>query len=236
MIITSQNVYEFINGKRIFAFNNKEQFLDYIDDKKQILIALNAEKLNKQNKELDDIINLNIGYPDGIGAVFALKRKGVDSIKIAGAEFWLDIIRRFELEKSFYIVGASQEVIDQTIEKLKTDFPKINISGYRNGYLQEGDDKFLIEDIIKTKPDVVFVAMGSPKQELLMDSSIKKYPALYMGLGGSFDVYTGRIKRAPVLFQKLGLEWFYRLLKEPTRWRRQLNLGQFLLKLIFNKI
>src|SRR5690606_5721604 len=186
-----------INKKRIFAFKSKNDFLKYINGKIKILVALNAEKLNKQNKELDDIINLNIGYPDGIGAVFALKRKGVDSIKIAGAEFWLDIIRRFELEKSFYFVGASNEVIDQTIGKLKNDFPKINISGYRNGYLQEGDDEVLIEDMIKMKPDVVFVAMGSPKQELLMNTLIKKYPALYMGLGGSFDVYAGRVKRAP---------------------------------------
>lgn len=233
---TDQKPYELINGKRIYYFSTKDQFLNYIKNKKQILIALNAEKLNKQSTELDVIINNNIGYPDGIGAVLALKRKGINSIKIAGAEFWLDIILRFESEKSFYLVGASQEVIDQTINRLHNEFPNIRIVGYRNGYLQKGDEKTLIADILEKKPDVVFMAMGSPKQEIIMSSFIKDHPALYMGLGGSFDVYAGKVERAPEFFQKLGLEWFYRLLKEPTRWRRQLNLGQFFIKLIFNKI
>lgn len=225
-----------INNKRIYPFIDKKQFLDFINDKKKILIALNAEKLNKTDEKLDAIINNNIGYPDGIGAVLALKRKGLNAIKVAGAEFWLDIITKYELTKSFYIVGSSKEVIEETISRLYKDFPKIKIVGCRDGYLKDGEEEVLLKDIIRTKPNVVFVAMGSPKQEFLMQRLLLEYPALYMGLGGSFDIYTGKINRAPEAFQKLGLEWFYRLLKEPTRWRRQLNLGQFFIKIVLNKL
>lgn len=228
-------VSEKINNKRIYAFSSKDQFLDYIDEKKRILIALNAEKLNREDFELERLINTNIGYPDGIGAVWALKRKGLEAAKIAGAEFWLDIIKRYQHEKSFYLIGASQEVIDLTVVKLKSEFPAINIKGYRNGFLKEGDKEALVQEFIHKKPDVIFVAMGSPRQEFLMSDFLEQYPALYMGLGGSFDVYSGAKKRAPDIFIRFGLEWLYRLLKEPTRIGRQLNLVSFFFKSIVGK-
>lgn len=225
-----------INNKNIYAFQSKNHFLDFIQSKKNILIALNAEKLNKPNKALDEIINSNIGYPDGIGAVWALKRKGIDSTKIAGAEFWLNIIEKYQKEKSFYFIGATDEVILETISKLRINYPSINIRGYRNGFLKEDDVQLLINDFKVKKPDVVFVAMGSPRQEFLMAKFFKEYPCLYMGLGGSFDVYSGAKKRAPKIFISLGLEWLYRLIKEPTRIRRQINLVKFFFKIIFDKL
>ena len=227
---------QYINGKKIHAFPSKGQFLDFLDPKKAVLVALNAEKLNKSDSKLNRIINANIGYPDGIGAVWALKRKGLDAVKIAGAEFWLDIVARYHLTKSFYLLGASQEVIDLTFSKLKDEYPGINIVGYRNGFLKEGDKMSIMEEFNQKKPDVVFVSMGSPKQEFLMEEFLKHHPALYMGLGGSFDVYSGSKKRAPKFFIRFGLEWFYRLLKEPTRISRQLNLIKFFFKIIFDKI
>ncbi|MDH3698490.1 MAG: WecB/TagA/CpsF family glycosyltransferase [Flavobacteriaceae bacterium] len=228
--------HAFINGKRIYAFKSKEEFLEYLTERTGILVALNAEKLNKSNAELDRIINRNIGYPDGIGAVWALRRKGFQSTKIAGAEFWLDIIRHYGNNRSFYLIGATDEVIDQTIKKLKTEFPSIRVAGYRNGFLKEGDRHLLIQDFKATQPDVIFVAMGSPKQEFLMADFLVEFPALYMGLGGSYDVYSGFKKRAPKIFIKLGLEWFYRLFKEPTRFSRQTNLLKFLFRIIFDKL
>ncbi len=226
----------FINNKRAYAFQSKDEFLDYIKDEKKILVALNAEKLNINNNNLTKIINENIGYADGVGAVWALKRKGLDSIKIAGAEFWLDVIERFQQEKLFYFIGSTDEVIGSTIIKLKKKFPHINIKGFRNGFLKEGDKEILLQEFKELKPEVIFVAQGSPRQEILMDFFLKEYPALYMGLGGSFDVYCGLKKRAPKIFINLGLEWFYRLLKEPSRFRRQLNLFNFGLKILSNRI
>lgn len=225
-----------INKKRIFAFRTREQFLDFINEERKILVALNAEKLTKEEEQLTKLINTNIGYPDGIGAVLALKRKGIKAIKIPGAEFWLDIIERYQKSKSFYLIGATQEVMDLTVRKLQVEFPEIKLAGFRNGFLKEGDTQKLIADFQSAKPDVVFVAMGSPKQEFLMAEFSKAYPCLYMGLGGSFDVYSGHKKRAPIAYQKLGLEWFYRLVKEPTRISRQLNLVKFFFKIIFGRL
>jgi len=226
----------FVNGYKIHAFESKREFLNYIADKKKILIAMNAEKIVKDDKRLKDIVNNNIAYSDGVGAVMALKQKGVSSIKIAGAEFWLDIIREFYDRKSFYLIGSTDAVIKKTVKKLKRDFNGINIIGYRNGYLSQKDIKNLEMEILFFKPDIIFVAQGSPKQEFLMDDLYEKYKALYMGLGGSFDVYCGLKKRAPNIFIKLYLEWFYRLVKEPFRIFRQLLLFKFIFLLYRKKI
>ncbi|GIU00522.1 hypothetical protein TSL6_10280 [Sulfurovum sp. TSL6] len=216
-----------INGLKIHAFEDKQELLEYIEDKKTILIAINAEKIMNKNEKLRKIINENTGYTDGVGAVMFVRQKRINSAKIAGAELWLDIVNHFQ-DKKFYFLGATQEVIEQTIHKLKLDFPHLNIVGYRNGYLDDAGKEILKEELVEKKPDIVFIAQGSPRQEILMDELIKAHPALYMGLGGSFDVYCGLKKRAPKLFIDSKLEWLYRLLKEPTRIKRQLALLQFL--------
>jgi len=225
-----------IGDIRTYAFKNKFEMLEYISDKNKILIAINAEKVMKNDLKLKEIINENIGYSDGSGAVMALKKKGLDTVKIAGAEFWLDIIKTFYKEKSFYIMGASENIIGKTILKLKKEYPNINIVGYRDGFLNEESKQNLIIELKDKKPDIVFVAQGSPRQEFLMDELIKQHPALYMGLGGSFDVYTGLKKRAPKIFINLNLEWLYRLLKEPTRASRQVALVKFMFLLMTNKL
>lgn len=218
-----------VNGYLINVFTSKENFLESIKDETKILVAMNAEKLLKEDQKLRDIINNNIGYCDGIGAVMALKEKGLnDAIKIPGSEFWLDIINKYKNEKTFYLVGSTQEVIESTVGKLKKEFPNINIVGYRNGFLDEKDKEKLKNSLLKLQPNIVFIAQGSPKQEFLMDELIQVHPALYMGLGGSFDIYGGVKKRAPAFFLKWHLEWFYRLIKEPMRIGRQLNLIKFL--------
>ena len=101
-------------------------------------------------------------------------------------------------------------------------------------YIKSEEEKLaLIEDIAARKPDVVFVAMGSPRQELLMEEMLSRHQAVYQGLGGSFDVYTGRVKRAPVWWQEHGLEWLYRLINDPSRIKRQIYLFWFLWKVRF---
>jgi len=225
-----------INGYNIFAFKSKEEFLNLIKNEKKILVAMNAEKLLKEDEKLKNIVNNNIGYPDGVGAVMALKQKGLDAVKIPGTEFWLDIIQFFGNEKTFYLIGSSQDIIQKTVRKLKDSFPFIKIVGYRDGFLKENDKENLKKELLKVKPDVVFVAQGSPRQEFLMGELQSVYPALYMGLGGSFDVYTGLKKRAPEVFINLHLEWFYRLLKEPTRISRQLVYIKFIILLKMGKL
>lgn len=225
-----------INNYNINAFTSKKEFLDQIMHSKKILVAMNAEKIIKKDNDLINIVNNNIGYADGIGAVIALRLNGLSAVKIAGSEFWLDIVKRFKTSKTFYLVGSSTEVIESTVKKLKKEHPEINIIGYRNGFLNQEDKKQLLQTIKEKKPDVVFVAQGTPRQEFLMNDLIKEHPAIYMGLGGSFDIYGGQKKRAPQFFLKLELEWLYRLFKEPTRIGRQLSLVKFIAMLASNSL
>ncbi|WP_281612516.1 WecB/TagA/CpsF family glycosyltransferase [Flammeovirga sp. SubArs3] len=222
------NNYAYINDVKTYAFESRDQLLEIIDKEKKMLVAINAHKILNATDQTRDIINNNIGYADGVGAVMALKQKGLNSIKIPGCEIWLDLIAKYETSKTFYFVGGKDEVINKVIEQLKEDYPQINIVGYRNGYLKEGDEERLLADIEEKKPDVVFVAQGSPRQELLMMKMQEVHKAIYQGLGGSFDVYTGTVERAPEIWVNMKMEWLYRWIKEPQlRTRRNLELFKF---------
>lgn len=162
----------------------------------------------------------------------ALKKHGcANAVKIPGCELWLKIVERFYKEgKTFYLVGGKQEVIEETVAKLKKEFGGVDIVNYRNGYISdEAEKQALLNDIAEKQPDVVFVAMGSPKQELLMEEMAERHKAIYQGLGGSFDVYTGHVERAPKWWIDHNLEFAYRLLKQPTRIKRQISLFKFLI-------
>lgn len=227
-----------LNGVEIFPFNSEMELLRYVDTHKGILVAINAEKILHATSLTRAIINRNIGYCDGAGAQLALKQKGYkDACKIPGCELWLRIIARFNKEKRFYLVGGKQEIIEQTVAMLKQEFPAINIVGYRNGYLtNDADKEALIMDIVAKKPDVVFVAMGSPKQELLMEEIQQHHNAIFQGLGGSFDVYTGHVQRAPQWWVDHNLEFAYRLLREPKRIKRQIHLVKYAWWLVTKKL
>jgi len=227
-----------LGGVGVYPFTSADELISYVAERPAILVAINAEKILHATDELKAIYNRNLGYSDGAGAVLALKKKGHQkACKIAGCELWLKIIERYSREKSFYLVGGKPEVIEETIQKLRKDFPRINIVGYRDGYLKGNDDEVLIEDIAAKKPDVVFVAMGSPKQELLMERMQRVHPnAIYQGLGGSFDVYTGRVERAPEWWIRHNLEFAYRLIKQPSRIKRQIHLVRFLFRVLTNRI
>lgn len=228
-----------VGGVKVHPFTSFKELLNYIDGKKGILVAINAEKILHATEQTQGIINRNIGYCDGIGAVMALKKHGYKNVvKIPGCELWLKIINSTYKEgKKFYLVGSKQCVIENTVSKLRQDFPGINIVNYRNGYIKSKTEKEqLIEDIVDKKPDFVFVAMGSPKQELLMEEMLEVHPAIYQGLGGSFDVYTGNVERAPAWWVSHNLEFAYRLLRQPSRIKRQIHLLRFLFLVETGKI
>ena len=227
-----------LNGVELYPFGSEAELLNYIDEHKGILVAINAEKILHANDTTRSIINRNIGYCDGSGAQFALKRKGFkNACKIPGVELWLKIVAKFCSEKSFYLIGGKQEVIDETVAKLKQQFPQINIVGFHNGYMKTQEEKQqVIADVVAKKSDVVFVAMGSPKQELLMEEIQQQHRAIFQGLGGSFDVYTGHVKRAPKWWLNHNLEFAYRLLKEPKRIKRQIHLVKYAWWLVIDKL
>lgn len=227
----------FLRGVGVYPFTTRDEIIDYVNTNKGILVAINAEKVLHATDETKQIINRNIGYCDGAGVQLALKQKGIkNASKIPGCELWLNIIEKYKSSHSFYLVGGKQDVIEATVTKLKAQYPDINILGYRNGYLKTDAERAeLIDDICNLKPDVVFVAMGSPKQELLMEEIQKRHNAIFQGLGGSFDVYTGHVKRAPAWWVNHNLEFAYRLIKEPKRILRQIHLVKFAYWLILHR-
>ena len=226
-----------LNGMKVYPFRSSKELLAYVDCHKGILVAVNSEKVTKATDETRKVVNDNIGYADGAGVVVAMHKMGhPDAVRIAGCDLWLDIIRESHKEKTFYLVGGKQEVIDDTVNKLQKQFEDIKILGYRNGYINTEDEReTLIQEVAEKKPDVVYVAMGSPKQEFLMADMMKRHTAIYQGLGGSFDVYTGRVKRAPLWWQKHNVEFLYRFLKQPQRYRREYYRLKFLVWMLMGK-
>jgi len=216
-----------------YAPTSREELMQYAFDHQKIMVAVNAEKILHATDATRTLINRNLGYPDGIGAVWALQKKGIKSVvKIPGCELWLNLVNTYYKTKSFYLVGGKQLVIEATVAQLKSEFDGINICNFRNGYITtETEELALIKDIKRYKPDVIFVAMGSPKQENLMERIQKSHNAVYQGLGGSFDVYIGAIKRAPEWWVKNNMEWTFRLLRQPSRIKRQIHLVRFFINL-----
>ena len=132
-----------LNGVKVYPFASEKELLDYVDSCPGILVAINAEKILHANDQTRAIINRNIGYCDGSGAVMALKQKGYKEVrKIAGCELWLKIIQRFLKEKTFYLVGSKPQVIEETVAKLKAEYPEIHIVGYRDGYLKSEQERY----------------------------------------------------------------------------------------------
>lgn len=237
--MTEQTRVTLKNGVKIYPFRSFDETIDYALEKKCMLIAVNPEKVMCATDQTRQLINDNIGYADGIGVVMALHKYGhPEAVKIAGCELWLKVIERlYKQGKTFYFVGGKQEVIDDTITKVRKEYAGVNIVGYRNGYIKTDEERqALIADVVSKRPDVVFVAMGSPKQELLMGEMMQRHAAIYQGLGGSFDVYTGHVKRAPQWWIGHKLEFLYRFLQEPSRYKRERYPLQYLLLYMLGKI
>lgn len=213
-----------VNGIKIYPFTSMNELIDYVVDKKQILIAINAGKIGRVDDEFRKLVSDNIGYADGIGALAAIRKAGFKNAeKIPGCDIWLKLIERQYKTAKSYFVGGKQDVIDGVVAKLKVDFPGINIVGYRNGYIKSSEEEdALVNDILEKVPEYVFVAMGSPRQENLMKKMMAHHKALYQGLGGSFDVYTGQVKRTPQWLINIGFDGPYRVITSfsKNRWKR----------------
>ena len=227
-----------IKNVNVYPFRNVDELIAYSEDCKNLYISLNAEIIVKAKDGIADIINEHVGYADGFGAVKVLKSKGAKDVeRIPGCELWLELIKRYHIDRSFYLIGATEETIQTTVVKLKGMYPDINICGFRNGFIKTPEERdALIEDVCKKKPDYVFVAMGFPIQEKLMYDMYQRHKAVYLNLGGSFDVFTGKVSRAPKFIQKMGLEWFYRFVTHPSRYKRQIVYLQFTWAYLRNKL
>lgn len=181
--------------------------------------------------------NADLVLPDGVGVVYGAKILGTPlKGKLPGIDFATELMRRMAKRGGrVYLLGAKPGIAETAGERMTAQFPGLIICGTHDGYFQ--DDVPVIEEINALKPDLLLVCLGAPKQELWM---YRNRPCLKVGLmaglGGSLDVFAGTAKRAPVIFQKLGMEWFYRLIKEPWRFKRMMKLPKFLFACIGKKI
>jgi len=196
-------------------------------------IAINPEKVIRSINETsirDAIMSASIRYADGIGVVKTLARKSGQKVsRIPGCELWeavMDKAGGFDIP--VYLVGASNEIITETATLLKKQY-SVNICGVQDGYFDKDKEQDVIEHIAQIQPKIVTVALGSPRQELFIQKCRKVCPdTFFMGVGGTYDVYTNKVKRAPLIYRKLNLEWFYRLMSQPQRLFRQSNLVKYL--------
>lgn len=216
---------------------DKDFFLKQIDrfiqsGKKFFVATPNPEMLvlAKNNKEFKNILNSSaINIPDGVGLKFGAKILGQKlNNRVTGADSMFDILRLAERKNySVYFLGGRAETARAMAKNFKKYLPKINIVGAEQGSNGEADfDKWDNEVIIKhinsVKPDILFVALGHYKQEKWIFNNLEKLETvkLAMGVGGAFDFYSGKAKRAPKHIQASGFEWLWRLFKEPYRYRR----------------
>lgn len=195
--------------------------------------GLKNERLNKNFKE-----NYSLIVPDGVGTVIASKIvKAPVKEKIAGIEVMKNIIEIATKEgKGIYLLGAKEEVLRNCINNLTKTYPSIKILGSHNGYFDLNNCNDIVKDIKEKAPWAIFVAMGCPRQEQFIEEHISELPCkIYMGVGGSFDVFAGNVKRAPKWMLTLGLEWLYRVVKEPWRIKRLSAIPRFLCRVIRGK-
>lgn len=167
---------------------------------------------------------------DGAGTQWALKRAGLGHWpKVTGVDLLAELCQK-SAEKGYrlYFLGGAPGVAEEAAERLRLRYPGCNIVGARHGFFPESDDDVVASEVAAARPDILFVAMGMPRQErfYLRTASITG-ARVGMGVGGSFDVFSGRVKRAPTLWQKLKLEWLWRALLNPSKIRNLKNLPRF---------
>ena len=200
-----------IGGFSIKAFKSINETVSYVRDLKTILIAVNGFKLTEGDK-IKEIINNNVGYFDGEGAIIAnWIQNSCYPIKISGCDLWLEILKD-NLDKNIAIIGASEIVINQTVIKIKELFPNLNVVMFRNGFFDNTELDEIASQLIESNAEVIYLAQGTPIQEYNMNYLFSKHQALYMGVGGSLDVFTNKVKRAPNIIIWFKLEWLYRMI------------------------
>jgi len=209
-------------------------------DTPKTVIAVNPEKIMKcrSDNKLAEVINAaGILIPDGIGVVIAARMLYAKKLqRVPGSELMPEICALAEkIGSKIFLFGAKPEVNKKAVERLQQRYPKLNIVGSQDGYIEEKQMPLMIKKINQLKVDILFIALGSPAQEVWMSKYLSSLNVkICQGVGGTFDVIAGTVKRAPAIFRAIHLEWFYRLMAQPTRLLRQSALPKFVL-LVFKK-
>ena len=220
----------------------KAEFVDHVIDEMQertkpiCIVTANPEiiMLAKENKTYEEcLLNSNYVVADGIGVVIGSKILGTPlKERTPGFELVHDFSRTANKNYNrFFFYGGKPGIAERAAENAKALYPHINIVGVADGYGGDGDGDEVAEKIAALQPNFIFVATGAPSQEEWIAKHRDKFAnAIMIGIGGSLDVLSGTVERAPEFFIKLNLEWFYRLITQPTRFKRMLKIPEFLLE------
>ena len=192
--------------------------------------VVNAGKIVLMQKDVqlrESVNSADIINPDGQAVIWASKLLGRPlKERVAGIDLMENLVElAHQKGYKIYCLGAKEQVVSKVIEKYKQNYSKDIIAGYRNGYFSKEEEPGIAKDIAESGAQILFVAISSPKKEnfLYENRETLKVVNFIMGVGGSFDVVSGLVKRAPLWMQRSGLEWFYRLIQEPKRmWKRYL--------------
>ena len=222
------------NVDRIGMDQTLQKIAEFIQSRKpHHIITLNAEIIYKAQSDprLKEIINeADIVTPDGSGVVWASKHLNAPvPERVTGIDLTLKLTELAPKKGwTFYFYGGAPSVAETAAQNLQKKYNGIKIVGTCHGYITEAEKQNLLEDIKQKQPDILLVALGAPGQEFWIKDHQKTLQVpVCIGVGGSLDVIAGRVKRAPLFLQKSGLEWLYRLLKEPHRIGRMTALPKF---------
>ena len=213
------------NKEKEFFYEMKENLYK---DRRMFIVTANPEAFMYGEKD-DSVKKLLLSekttvVADGIGIVKAAKMLNIEvPERIPGIDIAQQLLEfGNDLKKSIFLFGAKEEIVSKLVEVIQSKYPNAIISGYENGYVKEKQTVF--DKIASLNPDVVLVALGIPQQELLIYNNLNNFnKGIFIGVGGSFDVLSGTKKRAPKIFRRMHLEWLYRILKEPKRFKRFFN-------------
>ncbi len=198
-------------------------------------IVMEAQK----DKDLMNILHeADMVIPDGIGVVWASRYSEIRlKERVAGYDLTQNLMAELAATgETFYFFGGAPGVASAAARMMMKKYPGLKVVGVHNGYFDEKEEKKIIQDIKTKSPSILLVGLGAPKQEKWIYDNIRLVGAkVAIGVGGSFDVMAGNVKRAPKIFQRLGLEWFHRLITQPTRWRRMMRLPKFALTVLKTK-
>lgn len=209
------------------------EFLD--SDQVNMIFTPNSEILLDavKDRELEAILNkAQLVIPDGIGVVIASKFYGTPlKERVTGVDLSAKILELGAAKGSnVFLLGAAQASVDLAAAKIRENYKGLNVVGIRNGYFSEEDEEQIIQEIINSQADILFVGLGAPKQEKFINKYKDQLKVkIAIGIGGGIDTIAGTVKRAPEFYQKAGLEWFYRLMKQPSRFMRMTKLPKFIL-------
>ncbi len=224
-----------------------QSILNFINEEKKegqnqrLIVTPNSEMIvrAKENQQLARILNeADLSTADGAGVVLAarLLAKPVPE-RVAGFDLMYAVLKAIaNTTNSCYFLGGKPGIVDQAVIRLQEELLGLRICGFHHGYLDQEVEEQIIREINVLKPDLLLVGMGVPLQEKFLDRNLAKLKVkAAMTVGGSFDVLAGEVQRAPYWMQRIGLEWFYRLLQEPSRFGRMLALPKFML-LVFREL